>query len=136
LLHERGYLAMGGQIVDATVVEARRPRLTREEKETLRGGDTPAGWSKARTRRIDRNGRWTIKRGRKVPPPEGVQRQASEIAVPVFGYKNHIGIDRTHGFIRRFSVTHAAATTAASSVPCGYRGETPQNRRLNSPQPG
>src|SRR6516164_6175983 len=56
LLHERGYLAMGGQIVDVTVVEARRPRLTREEKETLRGGDTPAGWSKARTRQIDRDG--------------------------------------------------------------------------------
>ena len=28
LLHERGYLATGGQIVDATVVEARKPRLT------------------------------------------------------------------------------------------------------------
>lgn len=27
LLHDRGYLAMGGQIVDATVIEARRPRL-------------------------------------------------------------------------------------------------------------
>ena len=27
-LAERGYLAMGGQIVDATIVEARRPRLT------------------------------------------------------------------------------------------------------------
>ena len=28
--------------------------------------------------------------------------------MPVFGYKNHIGIDRTHGFVRRFVVTHAA----------------------------
>lgn len=109
LLHDRGYLAMGGQIVDATVIDARRPRLTKEEKATIREGGTPAGWSKARTRQIDRDGRWTIKRGRKAPPPEGAQRQAvSEIAVPVFGYKNHIGIDRTHGFIRRFTVTHAA----------------------------
>ncbi len=31
-----------------------------------------------------------------------------EIAVPMFGYKNHIGINRTHGFIRSFTVTHAA----------------------------
>ena len=31
-----------------------------------------------------------------------------EIAVPVFGYKNHLGIDRPHGFIRRFTVTHTA----------------------------
>lgn len=109
LLRERGYLAMGGQIVDATVVQARRPHLNKDEKQTIRDGGIPSGWSKARTRQIDRDGRWTIKRGRKAPPPEGVQRQAtSEIAVPVFGYKNHIGIDRTHGFIRRFAVTHAA----------------------------
>lgn len=107
LRHERGYLAMGGQIVDATVIEARRPRLTKDETATLRDGGTPAGWSKARTRQIDRDGRWTVKRGKK-PPPEGAQRQGAEIAVPVFGYKNHLGIDRTHGFIRRFAVTHAA----------------------------
>lgn len=31
-----------------------------------------------------------------------------EIALPVFAYKNHLGIDRVHGFIRRFTVTHAA----------------------------
>jgi IS5 family transposase len=36
------------------------------------------------------------------------QRQV-EIAVPVFGYKNHVGIDREHGFLRRYSITHAAA---------------------------
>jgi transposase, IS5 family len=108
LLHERGYLAMGGQIVDATVIEARKPRLTKDEKATLRGGGTPPRWSKARARQIDRDGRWTLKRGRKPPPPQGTQRQGAEIAVPVFGYKNHLGIDRTHGFIRRFTVTHAA----------------------------
>jgi transposase, IS5 family len=109
LLHDRGYLAMGGQIVDATVIEARRPRLTKREKATIREGGTPAGWSKARTRQIDRDGRWTIKRGKKTPRFGGAQRQdVSEIAVPVFGYKNHIGIDRAHGFIRRFTVTHAA----------------------------
>jgi IS5 family transposase len=108
-LAARGYLAMGGQIVDATIVEARKPRLNREEKATLREGATPAGWSKARTRQIDRDGRWTIKRGRKARPPAGAPRQATaEIAVPMFGYKNHVNIDRRHGFVRRFTVTHAA----------------------------
>jgi IS5 family transposase len=108
MLAERGFLAMGGQIVDATVVEARRPRLTREEKATLRDGGTPAGWSKARERQIDRDGRWIIKRGRKPPPGDAQRQAAAEIAVPMFGYKNHLGIDRGHGFIRRFVVTHAA----------------------------
>jgi transposase, IS5 family len=27
----------------------------------------------------------------------------------MFGYKNHVGIDREHGFVRRFAITHAAA---------------------------
>jgi hypothetical protein len=31
-------LAMGGQIIDATIIEARRPRLTEAEKETIKGG--------------------------------------------------------------------------------------------------
>ena len=29
--------------------------------------------------------------------------------MPVFGYKNHLGIDRQFGFLRRYTVTHAAA---------------------------
>jgi transposase len=52
LLHERGYLAMGGQIIDATIIEARRPRLTREEKTVLRAGGMPAGWSIRPSRRV------------------------------------------------------------------------------------
>ena len=72
-MRERGYLAIGGQIIDATVVEARRPRLSKGEKTMLRDGGIPSGWSKRRTRQIDRDGRWTIKRGKKAPPPDGTQ---------------------------------------------------------------
>src|SRR5262249_636949 len=110
-------LAMGGQIVDATVIEARRPRLNEAEKQTLKGGGTPAHWSPARRAQIDRDGRWTLKRGRKRDKPlpgEGPKRVAAgEILVPMFGYKNHVGIDRSHGFVRRFTVTHAAAHDGA-----------------------
>jgi IS5 family transposase len=110
LLRAKGWLAMGGQIIDATVIEARRPRLTNAEKETIKGGGTPAEWKPARRAQIDHDGRWTLKRGKKreVPSGAGHKRQA-EIAVPMFGYKNHIGIDREHGFLRRYTVTHAAA---------------------------
>jgi hypothetical protein len=31
----------------------------------------------------------------------------------MFGYKNPVGIDREHGFVRRFAVTHAAAHEGA-----------------------
>jgi transposase, IS5 family len=102
---------MGGQILDATVAQARPARLTAEEKATVRAGGTPAAWSPARRAQIDRGARWTLKRGRKRPPPEDGtnRRQAVETAVPVFGYKSHVGIDRAHGLIRTWSVTHAAA---------------------------
>jgi transposase, IS5 family len=108
LLRAKGWLAMGGQIIDATVIEARRPRLTQAEKDTLKSGGTPAAWTPARRAQIDRDGRWTIKRGRKREAGDNQKRQV-DIAVPVFGYKNHVGIDREFGFLRRYTVTHAAA---------------------------
>jgi transposase, IS5 family len=108
MLRDAGYLAMSGQIVDATVVEARRPRLSAAEKATVRAGRVPEDWSKAKRAQMDTDGRWTIKRGRKRHQAEPQARRPAEIAVPVFGYKNHIGIDRRHGFIRTFTVTDAA----------------------------
>ena len=109
VLREAGYLAMGGQIVDATIIPARRPRLTRGEKTTVKGGGVPADWSKAKWAQMDTDGRWTLKRGRKRLGRERHERAHSEIVIPVFGYKNHLGIDRRHGFIRNFVVTDAAA---------------------------
>ena len=41
-------------------------------------------------------------------PPEDTQRAKGEIARPMFGYKNYIGIDRAYGFVRRFVVSHVA----------------------------
>jgi len=109
-LHEAGYLAMGGQIIDATVVAAPRQKLTDDEKVVVRSGGTPPGWSAAKRRQKDLDARWTIKRGRS-KRSEATEMQAAgvEIAVPVFGYKNHAGIDRCHGLIRQWTVTSAAA---------------------------
>ncbi len=52
-LRERGFLAMCGQIVDATVIEARRRRLNEVEKQTLKGGGRSAGRSPTRRAQID-----------------------------------------------------------------------------------
>jgi IS5 family transposase len=108
VLASKGYLAMGGQIIDATLIAAPRQKLTLEEKATIREGGTPTDWSPAKRAQKDQDARWTLKRGRAKPKPEGTQRQAIQIAVPVFGYKSHIGIDRRHGLIRRWAVTDAA----------------------------
>ena len=109
-LHGAGYLAMGGQIIDATVVAAPRQKLSDEEKAAIKGGGTPGHWSPAKRRQKDTDARWTIKRGRrKRSEASEMKAKGVEIAVPIFGYKNHAGIDRRHGLIRRWSVTSAAA---------------------------
>jgi transposase, IS5 family len=105
-------LRLGGQIVDATVVQARRPRLKGDEKAAIKEGKVPEDWSKAKTAQMDRDGRWTLKRGRK-RPPKGNERVATELVVPAFGYENHVTIDRRHGFVRRHTVTDAAAHDGA-----------------------
>jgi IS5 family transposase len=111
VLRDAGYLAMGGQIMDATVVQARRPRLNRGEKATVKGGAVPDGWSRAKRAQMDTDGRWTLKRGRKRPAERSEPHEPTrtELVIPVFGYKNHLGIDRRHGFIRSFIVTDAAS---------------------------
>jgi transposase len=43
-LAEKGYLAMGGQIIDATVVEAPRQHNTDEEKRDIKEGKVPGDW--------------------------------------------------------------------------------------------
>ena len=53
------------------------------------------------------NARWTPKVGGKVRfRPDGTPLPM--IAIPTFGYKSHIAIDRRYGFIRSFAVRSAA----------------------------
>jgi transposase, IS5 family len=56
--------------------------------------------------------RWTVKFSKAKPAIEGMP-QPPDIAIPVFGYKAHISIDRRHGVIRRRRVSDAAAHDGA-----------------------
>ena len=44
-LHDRGFLAKGGQLLDATIIEAPRQRMDKEEREAVKAGKTPKTWS-------------------------------------------------------------------------------------------
>ena len=107
-LSEAGFLAMGGQIIDATIVSAPKQRNTDGEKADITAGRVPEAWKgkPAKLAQKDRDARWTIKFSRAKPSDDGSPR--IDIAVPSFGYKNHIGIDRRHGLIRTWTATHAA----------------------------
>ncbi len=92
-LKAKGYLAMGGQIIDATIVPAPRQRNTRDDNITVKAGGTPADWEAhpAKNRQKDKDARWTKKHGKSH-----------------FGYKNHINIDRRHKLVRRYAVSAAS----------------------------
>ena len=92
-LAAQGYMARGGQMVDATIVAVPKQRNGRDENETVKTGQTPADWEKkpAKLRQKDRDARWTKKHGKSF-----------------FGYKNHVNADAKHKLIRRYEVTDAA----------------------------
>jgi len=112
-LREAGYLAMGGQIVDATIIAAPKQRNTEAERAAIKAGQVPAGWAEkpAKLRQKDRDARWTVKFSKARPREDGAPQV--DLAVPAFGYKNHVAIDRRHGLIRGWITSHAAAHDGA-----------------------
>lgn len=111
----KGYLAMSGQIIDASIIAAPRQRNTDAEKAALKEGRIPEAWAAkpAKLAQKDRDARWTLKRAKARTAKADGTRAKVEIAIPVFGYKTHVSIDRRHGFVRRFAVTNAAAHDGA-----------------------
>ena len=126
-LRAEGFLAMGGQIIDASIVAAPKQRNTDEEKREIRAGRIPEAWRQrpAKLRQKDRDARWTVKYS-KAKPGEGGSPQVDP-AVPAFGYKNHIGIDRRHGLIRTWTVTDAARHDGAQLPTLVSRRNTGSN---------
>lgn len=92
-LKAQGWLAMGGQMIDASIVPVPKQRNTREENAAIKAGETPQGWddNSARLRQKDLDARWTQKHGK-----------------AHYGYKNHVNVDRRHKLIRRYAVTDAS----------------------------
>jgi IS5 family transposase len=89
-LRERGYIAMSGQIVDASLVAAPRQRNTNEEQEMIKEGIIPSQWRNkpAKLSHKDCDARWTVKQGRKR------KEDQVHIAILHYDYKSHISADR------------------------------------------
>ena len=118
---------MSGQIMDATLVAAPRQRNTADEKARIKEGKTaneiwPEKPARARQKDTDAplswfaskplpGNEWTVKFTKAKPAEDG--SKPVDIAIPTFGYKSHISIDRRHGIIRRSIVSDAAAHDGA-----------------------
>ncbi len=109
-LRQAGYIAMSGQIVDASLIAAPRQHNNENEKQVIKGGRIPKDWKDkpAKLRQKDRDARWTVK-FTKAKPREDGSMPPVDLAIPLFGYQNHVSIDRGFGFIRRWTATDAAA---------------------------
>ena len=108
-LRTRGYLPMGGQIVDATLVAAPKQRNTAAEKAAIKEGKSAREiWpdQPAKAAQKDTDARWTLKFAKARPMPDG--KPGTDIAIPSFGYKSSIAICRRFGFIRKGKVTDGA----------------------------
>ncbi|MFG6084209.1 IS5 family transposase, partial [Paracoccus litorisediminis] len=92
-LARQGYIARGGQILDASIVPVPRNHNTRDENAAIKNGDLPEGWADKPAMRSqkDTDARWTQKQGKNH-----------------YGYKNHVNIDRKHKLVRRYHVSDAA----------------------------
>lgn len=113
-LRASGYIAMGGQIVDASLIAAPKQRNSEEEKNDLKEGRIPEDWKAkpAKLRQKDRDARWTVKFSKAKERSDG-SKPPVDIAIPTFGYQNHISIDRRFGLIRKWQATDAAAYEGA-----------------------
>lgn len=108
-LARQGYIARGGQILDAAIVPVPRNHNTREENKAIKAGDLPEGWAdKPATRsQKDPDARWTKKHGKSH-----------------YGYKNHVNVDRQHKLVRRYHVSDAALHDSQAVDQLLMRGNT------------
>jgi IS5 family transposase len=90
-LLKKGFIARGGQIIDATLVPAPRQHNSRDEKEVLEQGALPADWKPAKRRQKDIDATWTKKHGKSY-----------------FGYKLSLNVDKKYKFIRKIEAGTAS----------------------------
>jgi len=87
-------------------VAALRQRNTEAEKACIKAGEKGAAIrpdKPAKARQTDTDARWTVKSSKAKPAAD--DEPQIDIAIPTFGYKSHISIDRRHGLIRRGKTT-------------------------------
>ena len=108
-LARQGYIARGGQILDASIVPVPHNHNKRPENASIKADETPEGWADKPAKRSqkDVDARWTQKHGKSH-----------------YGYKNHVNVDRKHKLIRRYHVTDAAVHDSQAVDQLLTRGNT------------
>jgi IS5 family transposase len=90
-LDKHGYLARGGQIVDASIVPAPKQHFHKGEKALIKEQAMPIDWSPAKRRQKDIDATWTKKHGKSY-----------------FGYKLSANTDKRYKLIRKVKISTAS----------------------------
>ena len=108
-LARQGYIARGGQILDASIVAVPKNRNTREENKVIKSGEVPEDWADKPAKRSqkDTDARWTRKHDKSH-----------------YGYKNHVNVDRKHKLVRCYHVSDAAMHDSRAVDHLLMRGNT------------
>jgi len=96
-LHKQGYVTHAGSIVDASFMEAPKRKNTKEQRETLKKGETPEEWNDSehpqKLKQRDTDATWT-KKGNEAH----------------FGYKDNVKVDKESKLITNYKVTTASTS--------------------------
>lgn len=90
-LAKHGFIARGGQMIDASFVQVPRQSLGKEEKAIVAQDAMPADWKPAKRRQKDTDARWTKKHGKSY-----------------FGYKLSANADKRYKLIRKIKISTAS----------------------------
>lgn len=90
-LSQHGYIARGGQMIDASIVQAPKQLLNKKEKTLVRQDAIPAHWKPTKRRQKDTQARWTNKHGKSY-----------------FGYKVSANADKRYKLVRKIKVSTAS----------------------------
>ncbi|CUI08768.1 Mobile element protein [Janthinobacterium sp. CG23_2] len=90
-LSRHGYIARGGQMVDASIVQTPKQSMSKEEKALVGEGAMPIDWKPAKRRQKDMDARWTKKHGKSY-----------------FGYKVSANADKRYKLVRKIKVSTAS----------------------------
>jgi IS5 family transposase len=90
-LLKEGYIARGGQIIDATLVQAPKPHFTKGDKALIEQDAMPVDWKPAKRRQKDLDATWTKKHGKSY-----------------HGYKLSINVDKRYKVIRQIKTDTAS----------------------------
>lgn len=90
-LAKHGFIARGGQMIDASFVQVPKQSMNKEEKAIVAQDAMPADWKPATRRQKDTDARWTKKHGKSY-----------------FGYKLSANADKRYKLIRKIKISTAS----------------------------